>query len=88
MENVWSTKISDYFWREYTGGIIPADAVRGGSDINGQDTYIGQAYIKNRGIIVVQIHSEIREVLVPISGVVKTSQYIKVCNFFFKSCYT
>lgn len=86
MKNVSSIKILDYFWRQYTG-VIPVDAVRGGSDINGQDTYIGQAYVQNRGIIVVQIHSGINEVLVPISGVVKTNKYIKVCILHYLKCF-
>jgi hypothetical protein len=67
----------DYYWREYTG-IIPRDAVAGGANINREQVYIGQAYVKNHGLITAQINAGVKEVWVPIDGVQKIDQHIKV----------
>ncbi|RZC33802.1 uncharacterized protein BDFB_010403 [Asbolus verrucosus] len=67
----------DYFWREYTGS-IPEDAVVGGNDINGNDVYIGQAYVKNEGLVVVQIYPGVKEVYAPMKGIKKVDAYIKI----------
>ncbi|KAF2887736.1 hypothetical protein ILUMI_18437 [Ignelater luminosus] len=40
-----SNQIPDYYWKEYIG-IIPQDAVEGGTDAVGNPTYVGQAYIQ------------------------------------------
>jgi hypothetical protein len=68
---------ADYYWREYTG-IIPRDAIAGGANINGEQIYIGQAYVKNSGFIPAQINGGVKEVYVPISGVQKIDERIKV----------
>ncbi|RZB38910.1 hypothetical protein BDFB_008835 [Asbolus verrucosus] len=68
---------NDCYWRDYTG-VIPQDALSGGKDINGKDVYIGQAYIHQYGIFVVQIFPEITEVDVPCYGVKKTDKLIKI----------
>jgi hypothetical protein len=69
----------DYYWREYTG-IIPRDAVAGGPNINSKQVYIGQAYVKNSGFIPAQINAGVKEVYVPISGVQKIDERIKVSS--------
>ncbi|RZC36411.1 DUF3421 domain containing protein, partial [Asbolus verrucosus] len=69
--------VHDYYWRDYTG-TIPEDAVVGGKDVNGKDIYIGQAYIKNEGLIVVQIYPGVREVQAPIKGIKNVKKYTKV----------
>jgi hypothetical protein len=61
---------ADYYWREYTG-VIPRDAVAGGANINGEQVYIAQAYVKNHGLIPGQINAGVKEVWVPIDGVQK-----------------
>jgi hypothetical protein len=66
-----------YYWREYTG-IIPRDAVAGGANINSKQVYIGQAYVRNHGLIPGQINAGVKEMWVPISGVQKIDRYIKV----------
>jgi hypothetical protein len=68
---------ADYYWREYTG-VIPRDAIAGGANINGEQIYIGQAYVKNSGFIPAQINAGVKEVYVPISGVQKIDERIKV----------
>lgn len=40
-------KNTDYYWRDYVG-VIPKDAVEGGTDKNGNATYIGQVYIRDK----------------------------------------
>ncbi|KAJ3636598.1 hypothetical protein MTP99_000129 [Tenebrio molitor] len=68
---------ADYYWREYTG-VIPRDAVKGGANINGEQVYIAQAYVKNHGLIPGQINAGVKEVWVPIDGVQKIDQHIKI----------
>jgi hypothetical protein len=67
----------DYFWREYTGS-VPEDAIVGGQDINGKDIYIGQAYVRNEGLIPVRISAGVRQVHAPIRGVKNVDTYTKV----------
>jgi hypothetical protein len=67
----------NYYWREYTGS-IPKDAIPAGKDINGQNIYVGQAYVKNEGLIVAPIYQGEKEVTAAIKGVKKIERYIKV----------
>ncbi|KAJ3636629.1 hypothetical protein MTP99_000153 [Tenebrio molitor] len=66
-----------YYWREYTGE-VPEDAIVGGKDSNGKNIYIGQAYIRNEGLLVVQITPGVRQVFAPSHGVKKTDKYVKI----------
>ena len=70
-------EIPNYYWREY-GGKIPADAIPGGRDINGDNVYIGQAYMQNRGLFIGQIKPGSTEVFITNHGVTKVDKYIKV----------
>ncbi|KAF2897472.1 hypothetical protein ILUMI_08702 [Ignelater luminosus] len=45
-----SNEFPDYYWREYVG-IIPEDAVEGGTDQSGNPTYVGQAYFDHIGLL-------------------------------------
>ncbi|KAF2897470.1 hypothetical protein ILUMI_08700 [Ignelater luminosus] len=40
-----SNQIPEYYWKDYVG-VIPVDAVEGGTDKYGIPTYVGQAYTK------------------------------------------
>jgi len=42
--------VKDYYWREYRG-IIPHDAVPGGTDKAGLPIYIGQAFVPSAGLL-------------------------------------
>jgi hypothetical protein len=75
-----SYSFKNYYWREYTGE-IPKDAIVGGRDIDGKNIYIGQAYIKNEGIMEVQITPGVRQVLVPMRGIKKIDKYVKVTQY-------
>jgi hypothetical protein len=68
---------SEYFWREYTGS-VPEDTIVGGQDINGKDIYIGQAYVRNEGLIPVRISAGVRQVHAPIRGSKMSTPYTKV----------
>jgi hypothetical protein len=68
---------ANYYWREYTEN-IPPDALVGGADINGENVYMGQAYVKNSGLIPVQIKAGVKEVYAPMKGAQKVDRYIKV----------
>ncbi|RZC33801.1 DUF3421 domain containing protein [Asbolus verrucosus] len=72
-----STLQENYYWREYTG-YVPPDAIAGGKDINGDDIYIGQAYIRGEGLMVVQIYPGTREIQAAIKGVKKVDKYTKI----------
>ncbi|KAJ3629002.1 hypothetical protein MTP99_013429 [Tenebrio molitor] len=72
-----SYSFTSYGWREYTGE-VPEDAIVGGKDSNGTGIYIGQAYVRNMGLVVVQITPGVREVFAPIHGVEKIDKYIKI----------
>ncbi|RZB38913.1 DUF3421 domain containing protein [Asbolus verrucosus] len=71
------SEVVEYYWRDYTG-LIPEDAMPGGKDINGNDTYIGQVYIHEHGLYVGQIFHGKTEVEVPCYGVKKTDYLIKI----------
>ncbi|KAF2897471.1 hypothetical protein ILUMI_08701 [Ignelater luminosus] len=45
-----SNEVPDYYWREYVG-IIPEDAVEGGTDEFDNPTYVGQAYFEQFGLL-------------------------------------
>lgn len=68
-------------------GEIPPDAIVGGHDRNGAETYIGQAYIVSTfinsysAIVPVEIHRGIASVDIPLFGVKgNTTTDIKVYN--------
>ncbi|KAJ3647970.1 hypothetical protein Zmor_019811 [Zophobas morio] len=67
----------DYYWREYFGA-VPADAFVAGKTLDGKNVYIGQAYLKDAGIIVAQISPGEKEVSVPYNGIHKVNKYIKI----------
>ncbi|XP_044265865.1 uncharacterized protein LOC123012118 [Tribolium madens] len=56
---------ADYFWRDYTNGEVPLDAVVGGKLANGKNVYIGQAYIAHQGEVICEIFDGIKKVYVP-----------------------
>lgn len=70
----------DYFWREYNGE-IPNDAIIGGISSNGDNIYIGQAYVHNYGLIPGQIRPKIDEIVAIEYGIHRTTKYNKVCFF-------
>jgi hypothetical protein len=67
----------DYYWRDYNG-LIPEDALPGGRDINGKDTYIGQIYMHGFGLFIGQIIPGKLEINVPCHGVRKQNYAIKI----------
>lgn len=67
----------NYYWRDYTG-IIPSDAVPGGTDINKVTTYIGQGFVKDQGIIPGIIYAGHNHITVPTHGTQNLDTYIKV----------
>jgi hypothetical protein len=66
----------DYYWREYTGS-ISKNAIPAGMDINGQTIYVGQAYVKNEGLIVAPIYQGEKEVTAAIKGARKIERNIQ-----------
>jgi hypothetical protein len=50
----------------------------GGRDINGKNIYIGQVYIRNQGLVVVQITPGVQQVFAPMKGIQKLDKYIKI----------
>ena len=67
----------DYYWREYKGA-IPQDAVVAGQDGRSQKAYIGQAYVKGFGLMVIHIRPNAKELYAPICGVKNVNEHIKV----------
>jgi hypothetical protein len=67
----------EYYWKEYAG-VIPPDALPGGRDLDGRNTYIGQAYIHGHGLYVAQIFPGKNELDVPCYGVKKADKDIKI----------
>lgn len=65
------------YWREYTG-TISEDAVPGGHDIEHKTTYIGQGFVKERGITPGVIYPGVQSIVVPSFGVKTLSTYVKV----------
>jgi hypothetical protein len=53
----------------------------GGRDINGKNIYIGQVYIRNQGLVVVQITPGVRQVFAPMKAIQKLDKYIKVTKY-------
>jgi hypothetical protein len=53
----------------------------GGRDINGKNIYIGQVYIRNQGLVVVQITPGVQQVFAPMKGIQKLDKYIKVTKY-------
>ena len=52
----------------------------GGRDNNNKNIYIGQAYIKDKGLVVVQIDQGKRSVYAEMDGIQLVDQNIKVCS--------
>ncbi|KAB0803629.1 hypothetical protein PPYR_00599 [Photinus pyralis] len=50
-------KIEDHYWRDYTGQ-TPSDALEAGTDKHGLPIFIGQAFIKDIGLLPVTIYSQ------------------------------
>ncbi|KAF2897474.1 hypothetical protein ILUMI_08704 [Ignelater luminosus] len=46
----YPNQVPEYYWRDYVG-IIPEDAVEGGTDESGAPTYVGQTYIREYGLL-------------------------------------
>ncbi|XP_063918574.1 uncharacterized protein LOC135133938 [Zophobas morio] len=67
----------DYYWREYKGA-IPQDAVVAGQDGRSQKAYIGQAYVKGFGLMVIHIRPNAKELYAPICGVKNVNEHIKI----------
>ncbi|KYB27555.1 hypothetical protein TcasGA2_TC033035 [Tribolium castaneum] len=66
-----------YYWRDYKYK-VPEDAVSCGKDSNGQETYVGQAYIHNDGVIVVQIFPAAKEIFAASYGLKKATMAVKI----------
>ncbi|KAJ3647994.1 hypothetical protein Zmor_019833 [Zophobas morio] len=67
----------DYYWRDYNGK-IPEDAVLGGRDKYNKDIYIGQAYVQNEGLVVVQIDKGQSTVYAEMEGIKRLDKNIKI----------
>lgn len=67
----------DYYWRDYKG-IVPQDAILGGRDKYNQPTFIGQALIKEGGIMPCTIYNGNKTVDVEYYGHLKTDTHVKV----------
>ncbi|XP_063904869.1 uncharacterized protein LOC135123936 [Zophobas morio] len=67
----------DYYWRDYDGH-IPEDALPGGRDRDYKNIYIGQAYIKDEGIAIVQIDPDRSEVYGEMQGTQVLDDNIKI----------
>ncbi|KAJ3645478.1 hypothetical protein Zmor_023128 [Zophobas morio] len=67
----------DYYWRDYNG-VVPFDAFPGGTDINGNDTYIGQVYVHGHGLFIGQIIPGTTQVDVACYGVKKRDYIVKI----------
>ncbi|XP_063918553.1 uncharacterized protein LOC135133930 [Zophobas morio] len=67
----------DYYWRDYNG-TIPHDALVAGQDGQHRNVFIGQAYIRNLGLIVIHITPGEREFYVAVRGVHKVHNHIRI----------
>ncbi|RZC38604.1 DUF3421 domain containing protein, partial [Asbolus verrucosus] len=67
----------DYYWQDYDG-CIPTDAIVGGQDSNGTNIYIGQVYVRSKGLMVAQINVGDTEVYAAINGIQKVDSNIKI----------
>ncbi|KYB25466.1 hypothetical protein TcasGA2_TC034236 [Tribolium castaneum] len=68
----------DYFWRDYIDGEVPRDAIVAGRNNNSENIYIGQAYVHKLGLATCEIFSGVKEVYVPMYGIQKVEDYIKI----------
>ncbi|RZC41471.1 uncharacterized protein BDFB_004876 [Asbolus verrucosus] len=68
-----------YYWKDYSSR-IPRDAVPAGKDVNGKETYIGQTYIHNLGIFVMQIFpaAMVNQIDLASYGVKKPTAVVKI----------
>ncbi|KAJ3647971.1 hypothetical protein Zmor_019812 [Zophobas morio] len=67
----------DYCWKEYLGS-VPPDAVIAGETLDGQNVYVGQAFIKNVGLIPGRVIPGDPKLHVPHDGQSKEGKYIKI----------
>ncbi|KAF2897898.1 hypothetical protein ILUMI_08277, partial [Ignelater luminosus] len=67
-----SLEFPGYYWRDYTG-IIPPDAIEGGTDESGSPTYIGQVYIKEYELLPAIITRGCKTVITTAYGEERTS---------------
>ncbi|RZC14261.1 DUF3421 domain containing protein, partial [Asbolus verrucosus] len=67
----------DYYWRNYNG-VVPKDALPGGKDNRGRNTYIGQVYMHENGLFICEIYPGIQQVEVQCYGVQKVDAGIKI----------
>jgi hypothetical protein len=72
-----SLLLVDYYWRDFSSE-IPKDAVPGGKDAAGKQTYIGQTYIHNLGVFVMQITPGVTNPDLAAYGVKKPGPVVKV----------
>jgi hypothetical protein len=70
---------NDYYWRDFSSE-ISKDAVPGGKDAAGKQTYIGQTYIHNLGVFVMQITPGVTNPDFAAYGVKKPGPVIKVAK--------
>jgi hypothetical protein len=68
---------NDYYWRDFSSE-ISKDAVPGGKDAAGKQTYIGQTYIHNLGVFVMQITPGVTNPDFAAYGVKKPGPVIKI----------
>jgi hypothetical protein len=54
----------------------------GGKDANGKSIYIGQAYVHNEGLVVVQINPGVQRVSAAMHGIKYIDKYVKVRKYF------
>jgi hypothetical protein len=81
--------LENYYWREYVGR-VPEDAIVAGKTTAHTNVYIGQAYLKNAGLIVGSIFPGVKELHVPYDGDKKLDKSIKILcgpqdNFYWMS---
>lgn len=79
--------ISDYYWRDYNG-TIPNDAIEGGTDENGDVTYIGQTFFPVENVLfITTIKRGSKYAYSDWDGPIKSDKFTKVsriCKRFFK----
>ncbi|XP_060529306.1 uncharacterized protein LOC132703822 [Cylas formicarius] len=69
--------LNDYYWKDYTGK-VPEDAVPGGTDMNQEKVYIGQAFLQKEGIFPTTIYPGDKTVYVPWKGAKKSQEFIQI----------
>lgn len=77
------TKISEYFWKDFYG-VIPPDALPGGTDLGGEPTYIGQSFLPDRNVVVPTIIEKgSKNATINLGNVkISTGKNTKVCRDF------